>query len=113
MRKLIYIAICLIMLLPIGCSNDGTRSIGVSISAFQARDIVIPTVVNTKRSNAITFEMLSDEMNRVDIFDKVNSRYWGVRSETDNAQELSSREILVELDPYQETVLQYPENFPE
>ena len=113
MRKLIYIAICLIMLLPIGCSNDGTRSIGVSISDFQARDIVIPTVVNTKRSNAITFEMLSDEMDRVDIFDKVNSRYWGVRSETDNAQELSSREILVELDPYQETVLQYPENFPE
>lgn len=113
MRKLIYFAICIIMLFSIGCSNNRTKSIGVSISDFQAQDIVMPTIADNKRNNAITLEMLPNEMDCIDVFDKVDLNYWGVKSEKNDNQELDSNELLVKLNPYQETSLQYPEKLPE
>lgn len=111
MKSKICILLILVMLLSSGCNNGKTKSIGIPIEDFQKQDIVMPDI-NTK-NNAV-FEALSEEMDSVEVADKVGTCYWGVKSEfNEDKQQLDSGALLVELNPYKEIPLQYPKNFPQ
>ena len=117
MNKSICFLSAFILLLSCGCRGKPAEpvggAIGVSLEDFQKQDIVVPDINEGNKDNRVVFEGLSEESDCIDIMDMVDSRYWGVKSEKNESQELDSKELLLEVNPYNEISLQYPDHFPQ
>ncbi len=110
MKKSVCFLVAFLLLAGSGCNNHPAEPIGVPIEVFQEQAIVVPAIEAQKEP--LVPEKLSAEWDCHWIFDKVDSRYWVVKSEMDGSRGIISTEQLCERSPYRESAVQFPDSLP-